>query len=261
VEPIVDALAALQVASVRVSHAAYAAPWELVLSEEREAAFVFVVQGTAEAPGIGVFEAGAFLLLAPQQFLLLRQSEAATLLHGRMAIESPWQLPRLTQVCTKHVQGLEAILQLLAMETASGGPASELLVQRLAHLMLLYSLRDFAAENSTAAWPRALSDPRIGSSIRCMQEAIERPWTVAGLAARAGMSRAVFAQRFKDLTGNSPGEFLTQQRMYRATQLLRENRKLSDVAQLIGYASDGAFHRAFRRVIGVSPGTYRRGLN
>jgi AraC-like DNA-binding protein len=49
--------------------------------------------------------------------------------------------------------------------------------------------------------------------------------------------------------------------MYRATQLLRENRKLSDVAQLIGYASDGAFHRAFRRVIGVSPGTYRRGLN
>jgi AraC-like DNA-binding protein len=150
---------------------------------------------------------------------------------------------------------------LLGDESASSEPASQLLVDGLAHIVMLYALREHAVENADAQWPRLLADPRIGSSIRCMQEAIERPWTVADLAAQAGMSRAVYAQRFKDLTGNSPGEFLTQQRMFKATRLLRENRKLSDVAQRIGYASDGAFHRAFRRVIGVPPGVYRRGLN
>ena len=73
------------------------------------------------------------------------------------------------------------------------------------------------------------------------------------------MSRSAFAQRFKELMGESPLEYLTRWRMYRGSDLLRESdRKLADVAQAVGYDSDGAFHKAFKRVLGIAPGEYRR---
>jgi AraC-like DNA-binding protein len=73
------------------------------------------------------------------------------------------------------------------------------------------------------------------------------------------MSRSAFAQRFKELMSESPVEYLTRWRMYRGSDLLRESdRKLADVAQAVGYDSDGAFHKAFKRVLGIAPGEYRR---
>ncbi len=94
-----------------------------------------------------------------------------------------------------------------------------------------------------------------------MHDALDRRWTVADLAATAGMSRSVFAQRFKNMTGEGPLEYLTRRRMHKARELILESdRKLSDVAAVVGYNSDGAFHKAFRRLIGVSPGEYRRNL-
>jgi len=89
----------------------------------------------------------------------------------------------------------------------------------------------------------------------------DHPWTVASLAAEAGMSRSAFALRFKQLMSESPLEYLTRWRMYRGSDLLRESdRKLADVAQAVGYDSDGAFHKAFKRVLGIAPGEYRRSV-
>ena len=94
-----------------------------------------------------------------------------------------------------------------------------------------------------------------------MHRRIEHPWTVASLASEAGMSRSAFAQRFKELMNESPLEYLTRWRMYRGSDLLRESdRKLADVAQAVGYDSDGAFHKAFKRVLGIPPGEYRRSV-
>jgi AraC-like DNA-binding protein len=82
---------------------------------------------------------------------------------------------------------------------------------------------------------------------------------VAALASEAGMSRSAFAQRFKELVGGAPLEYLTRRRMHRASYLLRESgHKVADVAQSVGYDSDGAFHKAFKRILGVAPGEYRR---
>ncbi|MGH9594729.1 MAG: helix-turn-helix transcriptional regulator, partial [Bryobacteraceae bacterium] len=105
----------------------------------------------------------------------------------------------------------------------------------------------------------ALSDAQIGAALRLMHEKIDYPWTVAALASQAGMSRSAFARRFKELVGETPLEYLTRWRMQRASYLLRESsHKLANVAQSVGYDSDGAFHKAFKRVLGIAPGEYRR---
>ena len=92
-----------------------------------------------------------------------------------------------------------------------------------------------------------------------MHESVENPWTVETLAAAAGMSRSAFALRFKELLSETPLEYLTNWRMYKAIGLLQEDgRKLFEVAKSVGYDSDAAFSKAFKRVLGVAPRAYRR---
>jgi AraC-like DNA-binding protein len=92
-----------------------------------------------------------------------------------------------------------------------------------------------------------------------MHEKVENPWTVEALAAAAGMSRSAFALRFKELLGETPLEYLTNWRMYKATGILQEgDKKLFEVAKSVGYDSDAAFSKAFKRVLGVAPRQYRR---
>jgi transcriptional regulator GlxA family with amidase domain len=162
---------------------------------------------------------------------------------------------------------LQKTLELLAseMDASKPGsePGSEIAVRRLADLLLIQALRAHIAaspENRTG-WMYALSDAHIGAALNSMHKRIEHPWTVASLASEAGMSRSAFAQRFKELMSESPLEYLTRWRMYRGSDLLRESdRKLADVAQAVGYDSDGAFHKAFKRVLGIAPGEYRRSV-
>jgi AraC-like DNA-binding protein len=175
---------------------------------------------------------------------------------------------------------LQKTLELLASEVEASTPGSEVAVRRLADLLLIQALRAHIADSQAdtqadtqgdtpadtpaarAGWLHALSDSHIGAALNSMHERIDHPWTVASLASEAGMSRSAFAQRFKMLMSEAPLEYLTRWRMYRGTSLLRESdRKLADVAQAVGYDSDGAFHKAFKRVLGVAPGEYRRAAN
>ena len=166
-----------------------------------------------------------------------------------------------------HILSLQKTLELLASEVDARGsaaePVSELAVRRLADLLLLQALRAHIADNEgePIGWLYALADPHIGAALNSMHKQIDRPWTVATLAAEAGMSRSAFALRFKELMKESPLEYLTRWRMYRGSDLLRESdRKLTDVAQAVGYDSDGSFHKAFKRVVGMAPGEYRRSV-
>lgn len=102
-------------------------------------------------------------------------------------------------------------------------------------------------------------DPQIEAVLETMRQKLEQEWTVAGLAREVGMSRTVFAERFKFATGFAPLEYLTRLRIDRAGELLKDPRsKLSVIAVTVGYSSQGAFHRAFQRIRGVAPGQYRR---
>jgi transcriptional regulator GlxA family with amidase domain len=162
------------------------------------------------------------------------------------------------------VSPLQKTLDLLISEVDASTQGSEVAVQHLSNLLLIQALRSHiqAAPNEGTGWLRALSDSHIGAALNSMHQRIEHPWTVASLASEAGMSRSAFAQRFKALMSESPLEYLTRWRMYRGSDLLRaSDRKLADVAQAVGYDSDGAFHKAFKRVLGIAPGEYRRSMN
>ena len=111
-------------------------------------------------------------------------------------------------------------------------------------------------------WLRAIFDPQIGTALSAIHDSVSTPWTVESLAGAAGMSRSAFAARFKDLLGQTPLEYVTEWRMQKAMQLLQQrDKKHLDVARLVGYESDAAFSKAFKRVVGANPGEYlKRGI-
>ena len=94
-------------------------------------------------------------------------------------------------------------------------------------------------------WLRAVFDPQMGTALSAIHDSVKTLWTVESLAEAAGMSRSAFAARFKELLGQSPLEYVTEWRMQKAMQLLQQReKKLIDVARLVGYESDAAFSKA-----------------
>lgn len=160
-----------------------------------------------------------------------------------------------------HATPLQQTLQLLASEAAHPDFGSPLVLRRLADILLIQAMRVHIASGGCGetGWLRALADRQIGAALESMHKNIGQGWTVAALAAAAGMSRSAFAVRFKELVGEAPLEYLTRWRIYQAAMLLREGDKpLVDIAHSIGYDAGGAFHKAFKRIMGATPGDYRR---
>ena len=156
---------------------------------------------------------------------------------------------------------LQQTLQLFAAEAAQSSLGAYLVLKRLADIFLLQIIREHITSSTCGqtGWLRGLSDPAIGAALRSLHEKIEQPWTVAELASAAGMSRSAFALRFKQIVGETPLEYLTRWRIYKAGLLLRDgDRKLTEVANAVGYDSDGSFNKTFKRIVGLTPGEYRR---
>jgi AraC-like DNA-binding protein len=173
-------------------------------------------------------------------------------------------LPQLILVKADQAKNLalHTTLHLLASEMAEPAPGSEVVVRRLADVLFIQCVRAHIASSSEVCKSgllRAIFDPQIGSALKAMHGRVENPWTVETLAAASGMSRSAFALRFKELLGETPLEYLTNWRMYKATGMLQKgDKKLFEVAQFVGYDSDAAFSKAFKRVFGVAPREYRR---
>lgn len=160
-----------------------------------------------------------------------------------------------------RVQALQGTLQLLAMETGEPGLGSSLVVSRLADIVFVQAVRAHVASAppGQAGWLGALADERIGGALRAMHKDLARPWTVDALAGTAMLSRSAFALRFRQQVGQSPLEYLTRWRMFKAAGLLRQpGRGLAEVAGAVGYESDAAFSKAFKRETGLAPGAWRQ---
>ncbi|MFF1573480.1 helix-turn-helix domain-containing protein [Leifsonia sp. NPDC058292] len=117
------------------------------------------------------------------------------------------------------------------------------------------------AENSGAleTWLIGQRDPHIARAIEAMRSAPGDAWTIESLAQVARSSRSVFAERFRELVGESPSRYLTALRMEQAERLLGDERlSIAEAAHRLGYGSDAAFSRAFRRHAGESPASWRR---
>jgi AraC-like DNA-binding protein len=159
---------------------------------------------------------------------------------------------------------LHNTMQALASEMAEQAPGSEVVATRLAEVLFIQVLRAHIASepDRNKGWLRAVFDPQIGTALSAFHDSVKTPWTVESLAEAAGMSRSAFAARFKELLGQTPLEYVTEWRMQKAMQLLQQrDKKLIDVARSVGYESDAAFSKAFKRVVGANPGEYlKRGI-
>jgi AraC-like DNA-binding protein len=158
-------------------------------------------------------------------------------------------------------RSVEPLVQLVAAEMEAGRPGHEIIATRLADVLFVHALRAHAEAFPAEAggWLRALEDPQIGTVLREIHERPAHPWTVEGMAKVGGMSRSSFAARFRGLVGEGPLAYLTRWRMHIATRMITEGREsLSAIAGAVGYETDGAFGKAFKRHVGETPGVYRR---
>lgn len=126
-------------------------------------------------------------------------------------------------------------------------------------LLLIEGVIARRSETNNARVGGAFQDARLRNALRVMHERPAEDWTLERLAREVGFSRSVFAETFRKSTGQTPYQYLTRLRIDAASRLLRQPQpSISEVAWQSGYQSDAAFIKAFRRVVGVSPGAYRR---
>jgi AraC-like DNA-binding protein len=171
---------------------------------------------------------------------------------------SGWLLDGLPVLVTVRSSDRRPVVDLLAAETRNGGPGHDAVLDRLADLVLIDTLRDWLANAGDAApaWYRA--DPITGTALRLIHERPQEPWTLAKLAAGAGVSRATLARRFALDVGVAPLTYLTRWRLARAADLLCTTRRTVDaIAREVGYTNPFAFSTAFKRQYSLAPRDYR----
>jgi AraC-like DNA-binding protein len=152
------------------------------------------------------------------------------------------------------------LVGLLAEEIVKDDPGQEAVLDRLLDLLLIAVLRAWFArpDGDAPGWYRAYSDPVVGKALRLIHDDPARQWTVAELAAEAGVSRAALARRFTELVGEPPMSFLTEWRLSLAADLLLEpDATIGSVAYQVGYSTPFALSTAFKRVRGISPKQHR----
>ncbi|MBJ8345957.1 AraC family transcriptional regulator [Antrihabitans sp. YC2-6] len=149
---------------------------------------------------------------------------------------------------------------LLESEVVKDDPAQGVVLDRLLDLLLIAALRAWFSRDDAPGWYHAYADPLVGKAIRLMENNPTQQWTVAGLAAQVGVSRAALAKRFTELVGEPPMAFLTEWRLALAADLLRESdAPIESIARQVGYGSAFALSTAFKREHGVSPREHRLG--
>lgn len=162
---------------------------------------------------------------------------------------------------SRTVHWLEPTLKFMACEVASGRPGAQTVVSRLADVLFIQIVRGYLASLPPGAsgWLGALGDAQVGAALGLIHHHPELDWTVQSLAARVAMSRSAFASRFARLVGEPPLAYVTRWRMQKAAGLLRQSSAtLAAIAAQVGYDSEAAFSKAFKRALGSAPGAYRR---
>lgn len=172
-------------------------------------------------------------------------------------------LPRVLHVGLREASGL-ASLQLLTSvlraEASNAQPGGRAIVNALGQALLAYALRAYGRDARVpAGWLALAADARLGPSVQAVLQTPAKPWTVESLGAASAMSRATYARHFREKAGMSVGAFVAQIRMMHACALLQDTQRgQAEIGQAVGYQSEAAFGKAFRAVLGTTPGRWRR---
>lgn len=158
------------------------------------------------------------------------------------------------------VAWLQTSLEFMIHETRTARPGAEAVVDRLVGVLFIQMVRAYVEQaEATPGMLAAFANRQIGAALELMHRNPEDGWTLDRLAPRIGVSRSAFAQRFVQLVGQTPMQYLTFWRMQLARKLLAESRlSTAAIAERVGYRSEGSFSKTFKRAAGIGPGAYRR---
>lgn len=154
---------------------------------------------------------------------------------------------------------LRALIALLQQEADEARPGAAAIMAQLSSALFAMLLRGWLEQAGSQGLLAVLAEPRLQASLQAMLAAPEQPWSLDQLAALCHMSRATFVRLFRQAAGTPPAEVLTQLRMAQAARLLAQGRlAAAQIGEQVGYQSEAAFNRVFKRHHGVGPGEYRR---
>lgn len=156
---------------------------------------------------------------------------------------------------------IRSTFQFAADELAAGHPGSETVLAKLSELLFVEAVRRYAESlpEDQTGWLAGLRDPYVAKTLALLHGDIAKEWTVEELSAAIGLSRSALADRFTRLIGVPPKQYLANWRMQVAAQKLRNsNQSLSQIAAEVGYVSDAAFSRAFKKYYGKAPAAWRK---
>ncbi|WP_156760975.1 helix-turn-helix domain-containing protein [Microbacterium karelineae] len=229
----------------------------------------YVVSGrVAASPAAGVVDmpAGAAIVSMGREHHTLRADTAAELVVSELELVSG--APPETDVipdllAVSAFADAEPTIAAVAGDMARDGcavprPANGTICALMATTVVLAAIRAWAeAGCAPTGWPARSADPFLARVLDAIHADPGRPWSVERLAAIGAMSRTVFADRFRAVTGRTPAAYLTAVRVDAAKTLLADGASVSDAARRLGYASDEGFSRAFRRSTGLAPSAWR----
>jgi AraC-like DNA-binding protein len=156
---------------------------------------------------------------------------------------------------------LENSIRFSVTHAASSVPGSDAVLAKLSETLFAETLRRYVATLAPGdrGWLAGVRDPNIGKALAVLHREPGRNWTISQLAEEVGMSRSVLAERFREVLGVPPMSYLARWRLYLGSRLLATTaRGVADIGVEVGYDSEAAFNRAFKRAFGVPPALYRR---
>jgi AraC-like DNA-binding protein len=172
-------------------------------------------------------------------------------------------LPRLMHIKRSDNESVLTLdlIRLAISESASPKPGGETILSKLSELIFLQAVRKYMDElpADSRGWVAGLRDRQIGEALLLMHSRPAEDWTLDSLAREVGMSRSVFADRFAQVVGTPAMQYLANWRLQLAARLLeRPNVSIAQAAADVGYGSEAAFNRAFKKQVGMPPGQWRR---
>lgn len=194
--------------------------------------------------------------------------EATRIVCGYLGSETAWipllaALPRILTLDIRDSGGawIESSVRFAAAELTAGHTGSASVIARLSELLFAETVRRYVGSlpDGQRGWLAGLRDPVVGRALACLHERPAHPWTTEDLAREAGLSRSAFADRFTELIGAPPMRYLGGWRMELAARALRDGGlPIAKIAYEVGYESEAAFNRAFKRAFGQPPAAWRR---
>ena len=172
-------------------------------------------------------------------------------------------LPRMLHVRASTTGGIMTndLIRIALAEHEQPRAGGETILSKLSELMFLQAVRQYIDElpPESTGWLSGLRDRHISTALRHMHAKPEENWTLEMLARESGMSRSAFAERFAEIMGVPPMQYLSNWRLQRAARLLEQpSISIAQAAAAVGYESEAAFNRAFKKQVGLPPGAWRR---